>query len=223
MSEAEAAKPHVEVSGRKGLGIKADDLIDTLEERATAEVSRRNPDFSEEERERMGRMIARAALRYFMVKYTRNKVIAFDLDEALNFEGESGPYLQYAVVRANNIFRKLEAVEPFSAEAIVGKLRAADLAGLAEEGEGKDLWEIIVLCSRLRETADQSIRSEEPAILAKFCLGLAQQFNAFYHKYKVIQEEDETRRALRIAACHLFRTRLAEGLGLLGIEIPARM
>ena len=107
LSAEDAARPFVEVSGRKGLGVKADDLLDVLEKKAGEEVAKRNPDLSADETRRIAEAIAVAAVRYFMIRFSRGKVIAFDIDEALNFEGESGPYLQYAVVRANNIFQKL--------------------------------------------------------------------------------------------------------------------
>ena len=103
----EAKKPFVEVSGRKGLGVKADDLIDRVIEKALVEVDRRQSELPADERRKIAEQIGVAAVRYFLIKYSRTTVIAFDIDEALSFEGESGPYLQYAVVRANNIFQKL--------------------------------------------------------------------------------------------------------------------
>ena len=106
LSEEDQGRAYIEVSGRKGFGVKADDLIDKLIASALAEVNARHPDLSEDERQDIARKIAVGALRYYMLRYTRNTVIAFDFQDALSFEGETGPYAQYAVVRAANIFRK---------------------------------------------------------------------------------------------------------------------
>jgi arginyl-tRNA synthetase len=108
VSEEDLARPYIEVSGRKGFGVKADDLIDKLIAATRAEVDARQTGGAEAEagRQRIAEQIAIGALRYFMLKFTRNSVIAFDFKDALSFEGETGPYVQYAVVRARNIFRK---------------------------------------------------------------------------------------------------------------------
>ena len=96
----DTSKPYVDVSGRKGLGVKADDLLDRLFEKALGEVEKRNPDQPDTERRETANAIATAAVRYFLLKYSLSKMIVFDITEALSFEGETGPYLQYAVVRA---------------------------------------------------------------------------------------------------------------------------
>ncbi len=106
LSEEEKARPWIEVSGRKGFGVKADDLLDALITSARKEVDSRHPELSETERGVISTQIAIGALRYFMLKFTKPSVIAFDFKDALSFEGETGPYAQYAVVRATNIFRK---------------------------------------------------------------------------------------------------------------------
>ena len=215
-------KPFVEVSGRKGLGVKADDLIDLLERTATAEVAKRNPELSADDVKRTGSEIAVAAVRYFMVKYSRGKVIAFDIDEALSFEGESGPYLQYAVVRANNIFAKLKertgqdemavraAVEALSAEALTG-------------AEGDELWGLVLDAARLDEVVEQVVRTLEFSVLAKHAFGLAQAFNGFYHKASILNEERRDVRAWRAAGIAYVRAQLTSALDLMGIVVPARM
>src|SRR6266478_4659576 len=106
LSPEEAKKPYVEVSGRKGLGVKADDLIDQLEAAALSEVQQRHAEMSAEEQKRTAHAIAVGALRFFLLKFTRNAIIAFDFKDALSFEGETGPYCQYAVVRIRGIRRK---------------------------------------------------------------------------------------------------------------------
>src|SRR5438034_1677744 len=197
----EAKKPFVEVAGRKGLGVKIDDLLDLLTNKASAEVAKRNPEFTAAERQRVASQIAVAAIRYFMLKYSRGKLIVFDIEEALSFEGETGPYLQYAVVRANNIFNKLREREGLGP---VDVLRVLDVAPADElmadgEGEGGSLWAVVFEASRLDEVVEQVVRSLEFSGLAKYTFGLAQTFNAFYHRFPILNEEDAGRKAWRAA------------------------
>jgi arginyl-tRNA synthetase len=222
VSEEEAKKPYLEVSGRKGLGVKADDLIDALESRARDEVEKRNPDFPEEERRRMAQAIAQGALRYFMIKFTRNKVIAFDFGEALNFEGDSGPYLQYAVVRARNIFRKMGLVEPADYGLPGADQELPDWKGL-ESQEANELWDLAFAASRLAAATSEARRAEEPAVLARFARELAQKFNAFYHRYPIMNEPDPTRKALRLLVTRIFHRQAKAALELMGIPVPERM
>jgi arginyl-tRNA synthetase len=223
LSAEDAARPFVEVSGRKGLGVKADDLLDILEKKAGEEVVKRNPDLAADEVRRTAGAIAVAAVRYFMVRFTRGKVIAFDIDEALNFEGESGPYLQYAVVRANNIFQKLrdrEGVGEAEFLSPLGGIRTDELAGTAD---GHDLWALVLEASRLDEVTEQAVRTLEFSVLAKYAFSLAQTFNAFYHRYPILNEDRDDARRWRAAAVSYFRNQLTGALDLMGIEIPSRM
>ena len=220
-----AQKPFVEVSGRKGLGVKIDDLLDLLIAKARTEVGKRNPELSADEQARTASQIAVAAIRYFMLKYSRGKLIVFDIEEALSFEGETGPYLQYAVVRANNIFNKLREREGL---ATVDVLRAVDFAAPDElladgEGEGGSLWSVVFEASRLDEIVEQVVRSLEFSGLAKYAFGLAQAFNAFYHRFPILNEEDVNRKVWRAAGVAYVRDQLARALDLMGIEVPARM
>jgi arginyl-tRNA synthetase len=217
--ESEAAvddKPFVEVSGRKGLGVKIDDLLDVLMAKASAEVATRNPEFSEDERAQTAARIAVAAIRYFMLKFSRGKLIVFDMEEALSFEGETGPYLQYAVVRANNIFGKLKEREGLTEADIVPESGAfpAD-----EDG----LWALVLEAARLDEVVEQVVRSLEFSTLAKYAFGLAQLFNAFYHRSPILHEEDVDRKRWRAAGVVYFRSQLTRALDLMGIAVPARM
>src|SRR5499427_1317520 len=218
-------KPFVEVSGRRGLGVKIDDLLDLLSTKASAEVAARNPELSDDERMRTARQIAVAAIRYFMLKYSRGKLIVFDIEEALSFEGETGPYLQYAVVRANNIFNKLREREGLSAEEVVRGLdgAAADELLADGEGEGGSLWSVVFEASRLDEVVEQVVRSLEFSGLAKYAFGLAQSFNAFYHRFQILSEEDAGKKAWRAAGVAYVRDQLTRALDLMGIEVPTRM
>ncbi|OLC45131.1 MAG: hypothetical protein AUH43_16850 [Acidobacteria bacterium 13_1_40CM_65_14] len=216
----EAKKPFIEVSGRKGLGVKIDDLLDLLIDKASAEVAKRNPDFTEDERRRVASQIAVAAIRYFMLKFSRGKLIVFDIEEALSFEGETGPYLQYAVVRANNIFHKLQEREALSERDVIGALDRAP----AEELEGDSaLWDVVFEAARLDDVVEQVVRSLEFSALAKYAFGLAQMFNAFYHRYSILNEEDANRKRWRAAGVAYFRAQLTRALDLMGIEVPVRM
>jgi len=213
----------VDVSGRKGQGVKADDLLDTLIERAGMEVAKRNPEFTPAEHRRIAEMIAVAAVRYFMVKYSRTKIIAFDIDEALAFEGESGPYLQYAVVRAQNIFAKLRERDGLDEVAVLAKLGGLVPAELAGERGSHDLWALILEASRLDEIVEQVVRTLEFSVLAKYAFGLAQMFNGFYHRYPILNEEHADARLWRAAGVAYFRAQMTRALDLMGIAVPPRM
>ena len=214
----------VEVSGRKGLGVKADDLLDRLEQKAFAEVDKRNPEIALEQKKRTAAEIARGALRYFMLKYSRNSLIIFDFEEALSFEGETGPYLQYSCVRLNSIFRKLEEREGTTA-ADLEKLSAGGnirLDALAAE-ERADLWELIFNAAKFEEEVLHSIASLEFSHLAKFTFNLCQKLNGYYHKYPVLAEENQAVKNVRILAMFYARSVLVRSLDLLGIPVPDRM
>ena len=226
----EARKPFVEVSGRKGLGVKIDDLLDLLTDKATDEVGKRNPEFPADERRRVGRQIAVAAIRYFMLKFSRSKLIVFDMEEALSFEGETGPYLQYAVVRANNIFTKLLEREGVTDADVIGALDgtpADEILGQGETGapgdDAHNLWSVVFEAARLDDVVEQTVRALEFSILAKYVFGLAQLFNAFYHRYPILNEESVDRKRWRAAGVAYVRAQLTRALDLMGIEVPARM
>jgi arginyl-tRNA synthetase len=213
----------VGMSGRKGQGVKADDLLDTVIERAGSEVDKRNPELRAAERQRIAEAIGVAAVRYFMIKYSRTKVIAFDIEEALNFEGESGPYLQYAVVRAQNIFNKLREREGVEESAITRALAGIPAQELEGEEGSHDLWALVLEAARLDEIVEQVVRTLEFSVLAKYAFGLAQTFNAFYHRYPILNEERADIRRWRAAGVSYFRRQLARTLDLMGIAVPPRM
>jgi arginyl-tRNA synthetase len=221
-SEA-ARRPFVEVSGRKGLGVKADDLIDRVLAKAFSEVQRRNPDLPEQTSRGIAEQIGIAAVRYFMIKYSRTKVIAFDIDEALSFEGESGPYLQYAVVRANNIFQKLEDRQGVSEQDILATLAATRPDAVSGADGDHELWNLVLESAKLDDIVEQVVRSLEFAVLAKYAFGLAQMFNGFYHKAPILNEDRDDVRRWRAAGVSYFRQQLTRTLDLMGIGVPARM
>jgi arginyl-tRNA synthetase len=222
LSEADAQRQQIGMSGRKGLGVKADDLIDRLDAGALEEVRSRHPDLDEAGRRRIAHQIAVAALRYFLLKYTRTSIIAFDFKEALSFEGETGPYIQYSAVRAANIFRKLgRAPEDLRGDFAACAPEQVD-AFFAGEG-GQDLWALVAFAARLEETAQAAADSFEPTHVAKYAFQLAKQFNLFYHNYHILSEPDAARRTLLLMVADVVRRRLVAALALLGIETPERM
>ena len=216
-------KPFVEVSGRKGLGVKADDLLDRLIETALKEVASRNPELPTQVCRAIASQIGTAAVRYFLVKFSRGKVIAFDIDEALSFEGETGPYLQYAVVRANNIFAKLRERDGVDEAAVVKLLETAGRDPIEQGDEADELWALALEAARLDEIVDASVRALEPALLAKYAFGVAQAFNAFYHRQQILREERVEARAWRAGAVAYVRRQLTLALDLMGCEVPAKM
>jgi arginyl-tRNA synthetase len=216
ISAEDQGRAYIEVSGRKGFGVKADALLDKLTSAAKEEVDSRHPQRGQEEREAIAHQIAVGALRYFMLKFTRNTVIAFDFKEALSFEGETGPYVQYAVVRARNIFRK------------AGTTPAASLvdvnAGNYLEGEeATGLWELWIMASRLSLLLEQCIAAAEPAYLARHAFQLAQLFNNFYHRHHILTEEDPARRQFLLATAAVAERALVRSLEWLGIAVPEVM
>jgi arginyl-tRNA synthetase len=220
----DADRPFVEVSGRKGLGVKADDLIDRLTDKAGGEVAKRNPELDAHDIRGIAEAIAIAAVRYFMVKFSRGKVIVFDIDEALSFEGESGPYLQYAVVRANNIFNKLKERDGLDEAAVIAALADTPASVLtAENDESHELWGLVLEAARLDEVVDQAVRTLELSVLAKYAFGLAQAFNAFYHRYSILNEERPDVRIWRAAAVAFYRAQLTRALDLMGCTVPVKM
>ena len=222
LADADRGRAYIGMSGRKGLGVKADDLLDAVEERALREVRARNADLAPEEASRMARDIAVGAVRYFMLKFTRNKVLAFDFDEALSFEGETGPYLQYAVVRAAGIFEKMaRAGGPDEDEA--RRLAESAAFDLPDGKDAEEHWGLLVQMARFQENVRQAVSSLELSLLAKYAFALAQRFNTFYHRYPVMKEPDPVWRRGRVVLTWLFMAQMRRTLGLMGIPVPERM
>lgn len=228
LSAEDRARPFIEMSGRKGLGVKVDDLINRLEADALAEVEARHAELAQAEKVETAHLIAIGALRYFLLKWTRSSLIAFDFQEALSFEGETGPYCQYAAVRANSIFRKLDEEMFASARALIAGLSTDEAAASsvreALSGTGGDeLWSLIILAARLDELLTQAAAQAEPAHLAKYAFQLARAFNLFYHRHRIIAEEDAARRSVLIQIADFVRQQLTAALATLGIDVPERM
>jgi len=223
LSEEDKAKPYIEVSGRKGFGVKADDLIDRLIASARSEVDPRHPQLTDDERRAIATQIAVGALRYFMLKYTKSSVIAFDFKDALSFEGETGPYAQYAVVRAANIFRKGGFDPETFGEDAASRVSTEDLANYLADEAGNEIWELWLAAAKTAYIVDQCIATTEPAYLAKHAFQLAQLFNYFYHRHPILNEADEGRKRFLLATVAVVRRELLRTLGVLGITVPPVM
>jgi arginyl-tRNA synthetase len=220
VSEEDAKKPYLEMSGRKGLGVKADDLLDALQSKATEAVREggRLEGLSDEETRQLGRDISVGALRYFMLKYGRNKVIAFDFNEALAFEGDTGPYLQYSTVRVQNIFKKMKE------RGVQANIDDASLDRLTVDSELSDeMWELIRRSADLPAAIRRAIDSLELSVITHELFELCQKFNSFYHKYPILNESDVTERQKRALCAETFRRTMVTALTLLGIPLPQRM
>jgi len=219
LSDEDKTRSYIEVSGRKGFGVKADDLLDALIASAKKEVDSRHPQLTEAERLETATQIAVGALRYFMLKYTKNSVIAFDFKDALSFEGETGPYAQYAVVRAGSIFRKA-GIDPDSPQTLLGK---EEFAQFLTGDAANEIWELWLTASQTSHVVEKSIATTEPAFIAKHAFRLAQLFNAFYHRYPILSETDPKRREFLLSTVAVLRRELTRTLAAMGISVPAVM
>jgi len=223
LSEEDKARSWIEVSGRKGFGVKADDLLDALIASAGKEVDARHPELSEAERAGIATQIAIGALRYFMLKFTKQSVIAFDFKDALSFEGDTGPYAQYAVVRASNIFRK----GGFDPEGYGGdaasRVSTEEFSKYLDGESGNDFWELWLAAAKTSYIVSQCIATTEPAYLAKHAFQLAQLFNTFYHRYPILSEADEGRKKFLLATAAVVRRELIRVLAAMGISVPPVM
>jgi arginyl-tRNA synthetase len=223
LSEEDKTRSYIEVSGRKGFGVKADDLLDQLIVSAKNEVDSRHPQLTDAERLSIARQIAIGALRYFMLKFTKQSVIAFDFKEALSFEGETGPYAQYAVVRATSIFKKA-GIDPeaFGKEAARG-ISAREFAEFLNGESASEIWELWLASAKTSYIVNQCIATTEPAYLAKHAFQLAQLFNTFYHRHPILSEADEKRKQFLLATVAVVRRELIRTLAVMGITIPPVM
>ncbi|MGA8271473.1 MAG: DALR anticodon-binding domain-containing protein, partial [Candidatus Sulfotelmatobacter sp.] len=223
LSEEDKTRSYIEVSGRKGFGVKADDLLDQLIAAAKNEVDSRHPQLTDAERLAIARQIAIGALRYFMLKFTKQSVIAFDFNEALSFEGETGPYAQYAVVRATSIFKKAGIDPETFSRNIAANISSAELAQFLTAGDANEIWELWLAASKTSYIVDQCIATTEPAYLAKHAFQLAQLFNTFYHRHPILTEPDEKRKQFLLATVAVLRRELIRTLEVMGITVPPVM
>ncbi|HXC47369.1 MAG TPA: arginine--tRNA ligase [Candidatus Sulfotelmatobacter sp.] len=218
LSAEDAKRPYVEVSGRKGFGVKADDLITRMLAAAETRVLQKHAEMAGVELKQTANALAVGALRFFLLKVTRNTIIAFDFEDALSAEGETGPYCQYAIVRIRGIRRK-------GAEVAGTRhgVRLETLKKIMEGPESNTIWEVLLASGSLDYAVDAAIGAQEPAFVSKYAFQLAQAFNNFYHKHHILSEADEEKRAFLLGLTELVERQLVLALGLLGIEAPEKM
>jgi arginyl-tRNA synthetase len=223
LSEEDKARSYIEVSGRKGFGVKADDLLDQLIASAKNEVDSRHPQLTDAERRSIATQIAIGALRYFMLKFTKQSVIAFDFKEALSFEGETGPYAQYTVVRATSIFKKAEIDPDTFCRDVARNVSNESFAKFLEDANANEFWELWQAAAKTSYIVNQCIATTEPAYLAKHAFQLSQLFNTFYHRHPILSEPDEKRKQFLLATVAVVRRELIRILEVMGITVPPVM
>ncbi len=223
LSPEDKTRSYIEVSGRKGFGVKADDLLDQLIASAKSEVDSRHPQLTDVERLSIATQIAIGALRYFMLKFTKQSVIAFDFKEALSFEGETGPYAQYAVVRATSIFKKAAIDADTFCRDVASTVSAETLAEFLAGDNADEFWELWLVSAKTSYLVDQCIATTEPAYLAKHAFQLAQLFNTFYHRHPILSEPNEKRKQFLLATVAVVRRELIRTLAVMGITVPPVM
>jgi arginyl-tRNA synthetase len=218
LSAEDAKRPYVEVSGRKGFGVKADDLITRMLAAAEARVLLKHAEMAGVELKQTANALAVGALRFFLLKVTRNTIIAFDFEDALSAEGETGPYCQYAIVRIRGIRRKGAEVAGTRHEISLETLKK-----IMDGPESNTIWEVLLASGSLDFAVDAAIGAQEPAFVSKYAFQLAQAFNNFYHKHHILSEADEEKRAFLLGLSELVERQLVLALGLLGMEAPEKM
>ena len=223
LSEEDKTRSYIEVSGRKGFGVKADDLLDQLIASAKNEVDSRHPQLSEAERLAIATQIAIGALRYFMLKFTKQSVIAFDFKEALSFEGETGPYAQYAVVRATSIFKKARIRSRcVFAENSPARLQPENLAQFLGGESGNEIWELWLAASKTSYIVGSMHRNHRAGLSGQARVSTGAAFNTFYHRHPILSEGEKGKQFL-LATVAVVRRELIRTLAVMGITVPPVM
>lgn len=199
----------VQMSGRKGIYVSADYVLDVLSQHTFDEAKKRNPELDEIGLVKIAEQVAIGALRYTMIKQDLDKIITFDLTESLSLEGDTGPYIQYAHARALRILEKSGKSPNFE----------TNLDGLDTIYE-RDLAKVIAKFDLQVEDAAKNL---SPKIIAKYCYQLAVSFNTFYEHVKVLTADSESTVNARLCLVYSFKETLAKALQLLGIDAPERM
>ncbi|HEY7506458.1 MAG TPA: DALR anticodon-binding domain-containing protein [Nitrososphaera sp.] len=201
-------KQFMHMSGRKGIYVNADYVMDTLHAKAFDEVKTRNPDFDENRLHQIAEEIAISALRYNMIRQDLDKIITFDIKESLSLEGDTGPYLQYAYARSQRILEK-------SGEQVV--------PGRFDLLEHESEIAVIKQIAKLDIVMEDAVRSFSPKSLARYAYSLATSFNLFYEKVPVLKENDSDVRMARLGLVKAFGIALENSLKVLGMTALPRM
>jgi len=207
--------PEGKMKSREGTVVDADDLIDDMIDtaRQISEQQGKLDGLSEEEKTAIIRTVGMGALKYFILKVDPKKNMVFDPKESIDFNGNTGPFIQYSHARIHSVLRKAKemnlSVRPVQAE----KIRTLD------EKEK----ELIQLLYEFRNVMAQAVDELSPAVIANYCYELSKSFNQFYHDLSILKESDEERRQFRLTLSACTAAVLKYAMNLLGIEMPERM
>ncbi len=223
LSDEDKKKKFIEMSGRKGLGVKADDLLDSMILKSVEKITANNPELDKNTVDKIAEQVTVGALRYFLLKFNKNKVIAFDLEEALNFEGDTGPYIQYSLVRVKSILRKYN--EKFGTEYKDYKdlISNWDYNQIGNDEESGETWDILFQLSGYEDVLNQVFSTLEFSILSSWMYTISQKFNSYYHKYNILQEEKSSLRENRLSVALAYLEIMSLIVEILGIPVPDKM
>ncbi len=221
--------PNGKMKSREGTVVDADDLIQTMVADArqmSADKVNKLEGITDEEAQEIARIVGMGALKYFILKVDARKNMLFNPEESIDFNGNTGPFIQYTYARIRSILRKWEEASPVPSQG-GGNGKAANLLPLGGGREGASLAEReISLIQKLQDfqtTVRQAGQDYNPSCIANYCYELASEYNRFYHDFSVLREEDARKRQFRIALSAAVGQVIKNGMGLLGIEVPERM
>ena len=206
--------PSGKMKSREGTVVDADDIIREMKETArsvSAELGKLS-DYSEEEKEEIFTKIGLGALKYFILKVDPHKNMTFNPSESIDFNGNTGPFIQYTYARIKSVFRKADQL------GIV-----PDQSAISIVNPGTKEMEIIKLLRRFADIVSEAAEQYSPSLVANYCYDLAKEYNQFYHDFSILGEQDYSLRNLRLFISKVTYEVLLSGMWLLGIEMPERM
>jgi arginyl-tRNA synthetase len=206
--------PEGKMKSREGTVVDADDLIEEMKLTArevSLELGKLN-DFSDEDKEEIFRKIGLGALKYFILKVDPRKNMTFNPAESIDFNGNTGPFIQYTYARIKSVFRKAEQMGIVSNPSMITKVKA----------ESKEII-LIKLLRKYSETVSEAATDYTPALIANYCYDLSKEYNQFYHDYSILGEEDMAIRSFRMELSKVVSEVIYSGMYMLGIEMPERM
>ena len=203
--------PNGKMKSREGTVVDADDLMQLMvdDARRVSDEAGKNVDMTEEEKQEIARIVGMGALKYFILKVDARKNMLFNPEESIDFNGNTGPFIQYTYARIRSILRK-------ATETPDGKTLPAVV--LAD----KEI-ELIQKMNEFGAAVEQAGKDYSPSGIANYCYELTKVFNQFYHDYSILNEPDEQKKAVRIVLAKNVAKIIKNGMGLLGIEVPERM
>ncbi|MDE7463298.1 MAG: arginine--tRNA ligase [Muribaculaceae bacterium] len=201
--------PNGKMKSREGTVVDADDLMDTMIENAVAASADRFKDIPADEAKEISRKVGLGALKYFLLKVDPRKNILFNPEESIDFNGNTGPFLQYTYARIRSVCRRAEE-----------ELKSCSFAD-AKPNEKEQV--LIQKIADFPAVVAEAGRNYSPAVIANYCYDLAKEYNQFYHDYPMLKEEDAATRCLRLNLSQLTARTLKQGVALLGMEMPERM